>query len=318
MILVGLFAFVSLVAVYGLGGYVAGRMRARHSASEDETEARDGVHGLTVWAIGMILGGMLAAGAISGGVRAAGSAATTAVEATGSAVGGALQGTGQLAGGIVGGAGQLAGGAISGVGQLAGGAASGAAEAASGDSTGGNGGNPLDYLTDRLLRGEAAAPQEFSDEAIRSEVTSILGTVLRTGEVPEDDLDYLRDALAARTELTPNQIDARVDQAVTQVQELRTEAEERLAEAQAQAEEALATAEARAQELRAEAEQRLQEAQDAAIDAAEAARSAAVWSALFLAVTSLVAGLAAWMGAIRGGHDRDAGRVWSGLTRRRS
>ena len=316
LILVGLFAFVSLVAVYGLGGYVAGRMRARHSTSEDEVEARDGVHGLTVWAIGMILGGILAAGAISGGVRAAGSAATTAVEATGTAVGGALQGTGQLAGGIVGGVGQLAGGAISGVGQLAGGAASGAAEAAQGGD--GAGGNPLDYLTDRLLRGEAAAPQEFSDEAIRSEVTSILGTVLRTGEVPEDDLDYLRDALAARTELTPAQIDARVEQAVTQVQDLRAEAEERLAQAQAQAEEALATAEARAQELRAEAELRLQEAQDAAIDAAESARRAAVWSALFLAVTSLVAGLAAWRGAIRGGHDRDAGRVWSGLTRRRS
>ncbi|TJZ94257.1 hypothetical protein FA743_00100 [Paracoccus gahaiensis] len=316
MILVGLFAFVSLVAVYGLGGYVAGRMRARHSTSEDEVEARDGVHGLTVWAIGMILGGILAAGAISGGVRAAGSAATTAVEATGSAVGGALQGTGQLAGGIVGGAGQLAGGAISGVGQLAGGAATGAADAAQGGE--GAGGNPLDYLTNRLLRSEATAPDQFSDEAIAGEVTSILGSVLRTGDVPEDDLDYLRDALAARTELTPAQIDARVEETVTQVQTLRTEAEERLAEAQAQAEEALATAEARAEELRAEAEQRLQEAQDAAIEAAESARRGAVWSALFLAVTSLVAGVAAWMGAIRGGHDRDAGRVWSGLTRRRS
>lgn len=314
LILVGLFAFVSMVAIYGLGGYVAGRMRTRHSVSEDEVEARDGIHGLTVWAIGMILGGLLAAGAVTSGVRAAGNAATTAVEATGTAVGGALQGTGQLAGGIVGGAGQIAGGAISGVGQLAGGAVSGAGEAA-GD--GQMGGNPLDYVTDRLLRGEAAAPDQFSDEAIRSEVAGILGTVLRTGEVPEDDLDYLRDALAARTDLTPAQIDARVDDAVTRTQTLRDEAEARLAEAQAQAEEAMATAEARAQELRAEAELRLQEAQDAAVDAAETARRTAVWTALFLAVTSLIAGLAAWMGAIRGGSDRDAGRVWTGLTRRR-
>ncbi|ODT60003.1 MULTISPECIES: hypothetical protein [Paracoccus] len=314
LILTGLFAFVSMVAVYGLGGYVAGRMRRRGMASEDETEARDGVHGLTVWAIGMILTGILAAGALSSGVRAAGNAASTAVEATGAAVGGALQGTGQLAGGIVGGAGQLAGGAISGVGQLAGGAITGAGKAAGGDM----GGNPLDYVTDRLLRSEAAAPQQFSDEAIRSEVLGILGTVLRTGEVPEDDLDYLRAALAARTELTPAQIDTRVEQAVTQAQELRAEAEARLEEARAQADEALATAEQRAQELQAEAELRLQEAQDAAIDAAESARRAAVWSALFLAVSSLVAGLAAWLGAIRGGTDRDAGRVWSGLTRRRA
>ncbi|CAM3148777.1 hypothetical protein PANO111632_05220 [Paracoccus nototheniae] len=315
LILVGVFAFVSMIAIYGLGGYVAGRMRARTSTSEDEVEARDGIHGLTVWAIGMILSGILAAGAVTSGVRAAGSAATTAVEAAGSAVGGALQGTGQLAGGIVGGAGQIAGGAISGVGQLAGGAVSGAGEAAGGEEMGGN---PLDYLTDRLLRGEAAAPDQFSDEAIRSEVGSILSTVLRTGEVPEDDLDYLRDALAARTDLTPAQIDARVEEAVTQTQTLRDEAEQRLTEARQQAEEALATAEAQAQELRAEAEQRLQEAQDTAIAAAESARHAAVWSALFLAVTSLIAGLAAWMGAIRGGSDRDAGRVWTGLTRRRS
>lgn len=303
LILVGLFAFVAMVAVYGLGGYVAGRMRARSSGSEDETEARDGVHGLTVWAIGMILTGLLAAGAVSSGVRAAGNAAGTAVEATGAAVGGALQGTGQLAGGIVGGAGQLAGGAISGAGEAAGGEM---------------GGNPLDYVTDRLLRSEAAAPAQFSDEAIRSEVLGILGTVLRTGEVPEDDLDYLRAALAARTDLTPAQIDNRVEQAVTQAQDLRAEAEARLEEARAQADEALAAAERQAQELQAQAEARLQEAQDAAIDAAEAARRGAVWSALFLAVSSLVAGLAAWLGAIRGGSDRDAGRVWSGLTRRRA
>ncbi|MBM3605998.1 MAG: hypothetical protein FJX25_15060 [Alphaproteobacteria bacterium] len=301
-----------MVAVYGLGGYVAGRMRRSTRAAPDETEARDGVHGLTVWALGVILTGVLAASAISGGIRAAGNAASTVVEAGGTAVGGALQGTGQLVGGLAGGAGQLAGGAISGVGQLAGGAVSGAAEGA--DSMGGN---PLDYVTDSLFRTEAAAPDQFSNEAIRRETLGIMGTLLRTGEVRDEDLDYLRDALAARTDLTPAQIDARVERAVTSVRELREQAETRLAEAQAQAEEALAQAEAQAAELQAEAEQRLEEARQAAIDAAESARRGAVWSALFFAVSALVAGLAAWMGAIRGGHDRDAGRVWSGLTRTR-
>lgn len=315
LILVGLFAFASMVAVYGLGGYVSGRMRRRTHSGEDQTDARDGIHGLTVWAIGMILTGILAAGAVSSGVRAAGNAASTAVEAAGSAVGGAVQGAGQLAGGVVGGVGQIAGGAVSGVGQLAGGAISGAGEAAGGQDMGGN---PLDYVTDRLLRSEAAAPDQFSNEAIRNEVTGILGTVLRTGEVADDDLDYLRDALAARTDLTPAQIDARVEEAVTQAQDLRAEAEARIEEARTQAEEAVAAAEQRAQELQAQAEQQLQEAQDAAISAAESARRGAVWSALFLAVSSLVAGLAAWMGAIKGGSDRDAGRVWGGLSRRRT
>lgn len=310
LILVGLFAFVSMVAVYGLGGYIAGRMRKRSSTAEDEVEARDGIHGLTVWGLGMLLTGILAAGAVSSGVRAAGDAAGTAVQAAGSAVGGVAQGAGQLAGGVVGGVGQVAGGALSGVGQLAGGAAS----AVGGE--GNMGGNPLDYLTDRFLRGEQAAPDQFSNEQIRSEIVNILGTVLRTGEVPEDDLDYLRDALAARTELTPAQIDNRVEQAIQQAQDLRAEAQQRLEEAQAQAEEAVAAAEARAAELRAEAEQRLQEARDQAVEAAESARRGAVWSALFFAVSALIAGLAAWMGAIKGGHDRDAGRVWTGLTRR--
>lgn len=307
LILVGLFAFVAMLAVYGLGGYVAGRMRTRTSTSEDEAEARDGIHGLTVWAIGMILTGILAAGAVTSGVRAAGNAAATAVEAAGAAVGGTLQGAGQLAGGVAGGAGQIAGGAISGVGQLAGGAV---------DAADGNDGNPLDYVTDRLLRSEAAAPAQFSDDQIRSQVGNILATVLRTGDVPEDDLDYLRDALAARTDLTPAQIDNRVEQAVTQAQDLRTEAEARLTEARDRAEATLADAEARAQELRAEAELRLTEARQQAVEAVESARRAAVWTALFLAVSSLIAGLAAWLGAIKGGQDRDAGRVWSGLTRR--
>ena len=141
--------------------------------------------------------------------------------------------------------------------------------------------------------------------------------MLRTGEVPEDDLDYLRSALAARTELTPAQIDSRVEQAVRQAQDFRAKAEQRLEDAWAQAEEAMAAAETRAQELRAEAEQRLQDAKDQAIAVAEKARHAAIWSALLLAVSSLVAAVAAWMGAIKGGADRDAGRVWKGLTRRR-
>ena len=52
-ILVGLFAFLSTLASYALGGYVAGRMRTPATATAspttvtaDETRARDGVHGL--------------------------------------------------------------------------------------------------------------------------------------------------------------------------------------------------------------------------------------------------------------------------------
>lgn len=49
------------VSGFALGGYVAGRMRPRfHDASEHEVEIRDGVHGLLVWAVGVLLGTMIA------------------------------------------------------------------------------------------------------------------------------------------------------------------------------------------------------------------------------------------------------------------
>lgn len=320
-ILVGLFAFISTLASYALGGYVAGRMRTPVSGiAADETRARDGVHGLTVWAIGTLVGAILTLGIVSSGVRAVGSAASTAIEAGGSAVGGALQGAGQLAGGVVGGVGQVAGGVISGAGQAAGGALQGAGEAAGGETLQdmlpqGMQQNPMDYITNRLLRPEETAPNAFSDEAIRSEIAGIVGTVLRTGELPQEDRDYLIRAVAARTQLSPQEVETRVDQAVTEVQNLRADAEQRLQEVQARAQEAVDAAQAEAQRLQQEAEQRLEEARQAAIDAAEAARSAAVWSAFLLAASTLIAGAVAFVAAIRGGHDRDEGRIWSGLHR---
>lgn len=320
-ILVGLFAFISTLASYALGGYVAGRMRTPVSGiAADETRARDGVHGLTVWAIGTLISAVMTLGLISGGVRAVGSAASTVVEAGGSAVGGALQGAGQLAGGVVGGVGQVAGGVISGAGQAAGGVLQGAGEAAGGETLDdllpeAMQQNPLDYIANRLLRPQETAPGARSDEAIRNEIAGIIGTVLRTGELSQEDRDYLVRAVAARTQLSQPEVETRVDQAVTEVQNLRAEAEQRLADVQAQAQEAVDAAQAEAQRLQQEAEQRLEEARQAAIDAAEAARSAAVWSAFLLAASTLIAGAAAFLAAIRGGRDRDDGRIWAGLHR---
>jgi hypothetical protein len=44
-----------------VGGYIAGRMRtALDGASEDEVEFRDGIQGLLVWAVSIVIGGTLA------------------------------------------------------------------------------------------------------------------------------------------------------------------------------------------------------------------------------------------------------------------
>jgi hypothetical protein len=66
------------VSSFVAGAYLAGRMRRRiHDASEHESDVRDGVHGLVVWAIGALLLGYLAASSITGLTKSvAGTAAT--------------------------------------------------------------------------------------------------------------------------------------------------------------------------------------------------------------------------------------------------
>lgn len=51
-LLSGFYLVIVAVAAYGLGGYIAGRMRARLTdATPGEIEIRDGIHGLMVWGL---------------------------------------------------------------------------------------------------------------------------------------------------------------------------------------------------------------------------------------------------------------------------
>ena len=54
MLLSGLYILLAAIAAYGLGGYLAGLMRARPAAPED-TDVRDGMHGLLAWALATLL-----------------------------------------------------------------------------------------------------------------------------------------------------------------------------------------------------------------------------------------------------------------------
>jgi hypothetical protein len=51
----GLFLVLAAIVAFGLGGYIAGRMRNALTVNPDEREFRDGVYGLLVWAIAVIL-----------------------------------------------------------------------------------------------------------------------------------------------------------------------------------------------------------------------------------------------------------------------
>jgi hypothetical protein len=64
--------FVALLS-FGLGGYVAGRMRSRLTsvAEADEANFRDGMHGLLAWALAIVIAAVLALGAVQASAPAA-------------------------------------------------------------------------------------------------------------------------------------------------------------------------------------------------------------------------------------------------------
>jgi len=78
------------ISSFTAGGYLTGRLRRRkHDATEEESDIRDGSHGLVVWAVGILIGAMIAVSGISSAVSTATSAVTTV--AGGAAAGAASQ-----------------------------------------------------------------------------------------------------------------------------------------------------------------------------------------------------------------------------------
>jgi hypothetical protein len=70
------------VSSFMAGGYLTGRLRRRYfDASEDESDLRDGAHGLLVWAGAAILGAMIAVGGIGAAANVVGNVAATATTA---------------------------------------------------------------------------------------------------------------------------------------------------------------------------------------------------------------------------------------------
>jgi hypothetical protein len=72
-LLSGVWILVVAIGSFALGGYLAGRVRSSWATTPDEIEFRDGAHGLLVWALAVVLAGLL---------TWATSSAVTAVSAT--------------------------------------------------------------------------------------------------------------------------------------------------------------------------------------------------------------------------------------------
>jgi hypothetical protein len=66
----GLYLILQALLSFGLGGYIAGRIRTSIAAgSQEDVENRDGLHGLAAWALAVVMGaalaGLIGASAIS-------------------------------------------------------------------------------------------------------------------------------------------------------------------------------------------------------------------------------------------------------------
>jgi hypothetical protein len=82
----GIYLLLTAITSFGLGGYVAGRLRERwHAAAHSSVvEFRDGVHGVLAWAIAVVVSGVIIAASVAGvaskAVEPASSSAATAGE----------------------------------------------------------------------------------------------------------------------------------------------------------------------------------------------------------------------------------------------
>jgi hypothetical protein len=93
----------------------------------------------------------------------------------------------------------------------------GGSEAAQGASSSSRSSGPMDGYVDALLRADAPASQQASQNDTRGELTRLLTSSFRTGtELKPADRDYVSKVVAARTGLSQTDADKRVNEVVTQ------------------------------------------------------------------------------------------------------
>jgi hypothetical protein len=222
----------------GIGGYLAGRLRTRWvDVHGDEVFFRDTAHGFLAWSVGTVITAAVltsAAGALVGGT------AKVAAAGAGAAVAGA------------GAAGMAAASNAVAPGR--------AIEAA----------DPNAYYVDSLFRTDKPAEAPGADDsAMRAEVGRIFANGLRSDDIPPSDRLYLSQLVAARTGLSPEDADKRVNDVYS-----------------------------RAKAVAADTEAKAREA-------ADAARKAASYTSLWMFIALLVGAFAATFAATVGGRLRD-------------
>lgn len=199
------------ISSFMAGGYITGRLRKRHGdATEQESDVRDGAHGLLVWAGALILGAIIAVSGLS--------AAATSV--------------GNIAGAVTNAASDVAGGAAEGAAgnpdayftdllfrpaAPADTAAAPTAETTTAPATAA----PL------MTTPPSATAPAADNSALRAEAGRIFAQSALSGNLPAPDRSYLAQAVAANTGMTQAEAEARVDQVVAAMDAAKAEAAER-------------------------------------------------------------------------------------------
>jgi hypothetical protein len=219
------YVLLSMIGSFIVGGYIAGRMRKpSYETTVGERQIRDGVHGLLVWGLGMVIGAVIAAMAASAAVSGAANVVASAAGTAGTA-------------------------------------ATGAAATAAANT-------PADQVrgwVDTMMRSAPQTGQAGNADEQRAEIGRILSRSWTTGDVSQDDRNYIAQVIAARSGVPEDEAKKRVDTAVQQVKQAVT----------------------------------------ATKDAADKARKAAAILAFLLGAASIVAGGAAYWAATAGGEQRD-------------
>jgi hypothetical protein len=212
----------------GMGGYIAGRLRTRWIGTH-EVFFRDTAHGLLTWAVASVV----VAAVLGSSIGAAGHALGAAGAAVGHA---AAEGASQ-----------------------AGPSQSGREMAMNATSPG------ISYDIDRLLRPSGAGTTAQGASDPKPEVARIIANAAVNGSVPDDDRTYLAQLVAARTGVTLEDAQKRVDVFISDVTDVQAKAKA----------------------------------------AADAARKAAAQASIYLALSLLVGAFIASVSAALGGRLRD-------------
>jgi hypothetical protein len=210
----------------GLGGYVAGRLRTKWANTHThEVFFRDTAHGFITWAVATIF-------VVAALTSAAASAVGSGVQAAATVASGASQG---------------------------------AAAVQSANTSASQGSSVIaPYNTDMLFRSPRADSSAATTDA-RAEAARILANGVASGDVPSGDRTYLAELVAARTGISLEEAQKRVDTAIAQAK--------------------AAAAKAR--------------------QAADAARKAASQASIYTALSMLVGAFIACIAAALGGQRRD-------------